>query len=254
MPTKNQTPAAPALSPARQSLKDARESLERVRAIEEKARGVKNAAAAAVEDARNSLAQYAGVDEDLVQSRLAVLKGETSAKSADDLREAQRLRFLAHEELNTSSQTLQLAEKEHEALLGNVERERKEVESRATQVLLERVAEVIALFEEANIRRETLRMTLRGLLLTPGWEALSEPQRSSIIENAASRLGLPYGYPADWQNIQRTVGAALSNHFNPEPSVGIPRAMAFWKRFADAVLADPAAEPAPLPSAEELWG
>jgi hypothetical protein len=51
------------------------------------------------------------------------------------------------------------------------------------------------------------------------------------------------------------VGAALSrNYAQPDPGPGMTRAMEFWAQFAASLLADPAAEQAPLPSADSLFG
>ena len=70
-----------------------------------------------------------------------------------------------------------------------------------------------------------------------------------------SHAGLPFGDALDWRNLQNKVGAELAHRYEqPDPGPGIARARTYWANFASAILADPGACSAPLPSAAELFG
>ena len=242
-------------TPARQLLKEALEGKQRAIALEDKAQKVVQAASAAVEQARAEASSFAEVDEDAIKSRLAALKGEQGVKSPEQIREARRKRLLAQEELQGAEEVLQAAERELGEARGNVARAQKMCASHATSVLSELATDAIAAWQKLNEEREALRTILSALVMAEvPLEILSPQQRSSIMQGAVSKAGLPYGDVLDWQHLQEKAGAALAHRYEqPDPGPGIARARTYWAKFADAILADPAAEPAPLPSAAELW-
>lgn len=248
---------APVNSFAREMLKQTLEAQERARVIEENAAAVAQAAMVAVEQARTDASRFADLDEDAVKSRLAVLKGEAGAKTPEEIRELQRQRVIANEELRAAEATLQVAQRELDDRRGNVERNRKLAASHATSILSECATDVIAAWERANEERERLRLVLQGLMPVIGvpLEIMPAEQQANIIRDSVTAAGLPYGDLVDWQHVQKKVGGALARRYAPmDAGPGIARARSYWKQYADAVLADPAAEPAPLPSGVELWG
>lgn len=247
------SPSLATLSPARQALKDAIESVQRVEGLELFAADFERTAASDVQKAHSDVAQFNGIEEDLVANRVATLKGETPAKSVEELKDAQRRRGLAHEELSVAGQAHRVARESLDATRETLVRERKVVESRAIGVLSERVAEVVAMFQQVSAQQITLRTILRGLLLTPGWEMVSEPSRTNIIQNTVAQCGLPLGQVGDWQKLMGQLALGMNVQFNPDPATGISRATAYWKSVADAAIADPAADPEPLPSVDDLW-
>ncbi len=254
---KNQTNAVPAISLARQALKEALEARQRARVIEEQAGKIVEAARAAVELARGEASNFEGLDEDAVKARMAALKGEPGAKSMEEIRAARRNRAIAQEELDAAEQTLQAAQCELDGACGNVARAQKMAASHATSVLSELATDAIATWERANEERERLRTILLGLMPVIGapLDMLPESQRSNLIRDSVTTAGLPYGDLPDWMHIQRKLGEALARQYeHREPGPGIAKARGYWKQFADAVLADPNAEPAPLPSSADLWG
>lgn len=251
MATKTQTP----LSPARAQLKQTLEAQQRARAIVDKSQKVADAAAMAVEQARAEAAKYDEAHEDVVKSRLAVLKGEEPAKSADEIREARRARLLAKEELLASDQVLEAATRELAEAHGNITRSEKVAASHATAVLSESASDVILAWDQVNQERERLRVILDSLVVARvALDALKPEQQFQIIHSAVSAAGLPFGDMQDWRHIQDRVGAALSrNYAQPDPGPGIARARGYWSEFASALLADPAVEQPQLPTADVLF-
>jgi hypothetical protein len=248
--------AAPALSQARQMLKQTLEAKQRAVDLADKAQAVVDAAHAAVELARSESAKRDETGADVIKERLDALKGERPAKSAEEIRAAQRERIIAKEELLTSDLTLQAAQQEWQQAHGNVARVQKNAASHATAVISECVTDAIAEWDRVNQERERLRTILRSLIMTPGvaLDMLKPEQQHQIIQSAVSAAGLPFGDMQDWRYLQDKVGIELSRNFQqPDPGPGIARARAYWATFADSLLQDPAAEQAPLPGAAELF-
>jgi hypothetical protein len=76
-----------------------------------------------------------------------------------------------------------------------------------------------------------------------------------FLHDAAFNARLPYGDAQDWKLLQQKVGNALSRNFaQPDQGPSISKSRAYWATFADSLLTDPAAEQAPLPSADALFG
>jgi hypothetical protein len=255
MAAKTQTSTAPVLSPARLQLQQILEAQQRAGVLVDKAQKVVEAASAAVDKAWEDSAKYEKQAEDAVASRLAILKGEPG-KSAAQLREASRNRLLAKEELMAADETLRAAERELQESHDNVARAQKACNSHATAVISECATDVIAEWDRLSLERERLRTILRAFILVDGHlDALPAQQQASILESAAVKAGLPWGDYRDYKHLQNKVGAALSrNYAQPDPGPGMTRAMEFWAQFAASLLADPAAEQAPLPSADSLFG
>lgn len=264
MPSKTETAIAPTtessvpvLSPARQSLKEAIESLHRVEVLEMKAADVERAAEDAVQKAHADVAQFNGVDQDLVACRVAALKGETPAKSLEEVKDAQRRQGLAKEELHIATQAHQVAQESLRALRESVQRERREIESRNVGVLSERASEVVAALEKANEEVDRLRALLRGVMPAYGLplEIMQAQQRENVIRNFVTCAGLPMGHLADWLEVQKRVGDALSRRNEAsEAGPALDNSRAYWRHFSEAVLADPTADAAPLPSSQDLRG
>jgi hypothetical protein len=251
MATKIQTP----LSPARQMLRDTLEAQRRARVLADKAQLVVDAANAAVERATEDSAKHEQMGTDAIRERLALLKGDLSAKTPEEIREAQRGRLLAKEELQAADQTLQAAKQEMEEFHGNVTRAERVANSHATAVISECVTDVIAEWEKVNAERERLRVILISLIVANvHLDALPRAQQTNIISSAVVNARLPYGDAQDWKHLQNKVGAALSKNFaQPDPGPSIAKARAYWATFADAILDDHAAEQAPLPSSNDLF-
>lgn len=250
--------AAKTLSPARQSLKDTLEAKQRAIALAGKAEKVYDAARAAAEEALGEAGKYVGVDEDAVKERLAFLKGESGAKSQEEIREARRARIVANEEANAAKLVLQAAQRELEEARGNVDRAQLIANSHATRILSEITTTVIAAWDNVNLEREKLRTVLKTFVMSNvALETLKPEQRSQIFEGACKAAGLPFGDYRDWEALQNKAGAALSHNYAPQdPGPSIARARAYWASVANAVLENPAAEldRFPLPSAEKLFG
>jgi hypothetical protein len=102
-----------------------------------------------------------------------------------------------------------------------------------------------------------LRIVLNSLIMTPGvaLDMYKPEQQHQIIRDAVSQAGLPMGDAADWRRLQDKAGGALSRNYAPaDAGPSIARARAYFAKFSDALLADPAAEQPPLPGAAELFG
>ena len=268
MATKTQTPA-PALSPARVLLQQAIEAQGRAKVLEDKAQKVVEAASAALEEARAEAVKYDEAHEDLVQSRLAELKGESPAKSAQEIRESRRARLIAKEELQASDEVLSVAKQELEQAEGNIARTAKVAASHATACLGEAATSVIEQWNTVNQERERLRVILDSLVVArvaldthhviqgtsqiiPS--TLKAEQQHQVLHDAVVGSKLPWGDYQDWKHLQNKINAALSHDYSQrDPGPGISRGRAFWASFADALLQDPAAEQAPLPSADTLF-
>ena len=252
MATKTQT--APALSPARTQLKEALEAKKRAVALVDKADAVVDAANVAVEQARAEAVRHHEAAEDVVKSRLAVLKGEPG-KSPDEIREARRAHLLAKEELTASDETLRAAQRELEDSRGNVARSEKVCASHATAAISESASDVISLWDKVNTERERLRVILKCLIMAEGaLDTLPQQQQAEILQAAVVGARLPFGDPQDWKHLLNKVGGALSRNYAPtDPGPSIARARAYWAQFADALLADAGAEQAPLPNADSLF-
>ncbi len=237
------------LSLARQSLEQALEAHARARRIEEQAMVVMQAATAAIEQARAEVADFADLDEDLARSRLAALKGDPNAKKPDEIREARRKRLIAREELEAAEQTLQAAQAELGQAHENTEHARKVCASNATSVISESASVLIQDWHRVNLERENLRMTLRSLVVAGvPLDYYRGSERSRIIQDFVSAAGLPFGYSLDWDHLQRKIGEVLTfNYESQDPAQEINRARAYWKQFADAIMANPQAELPPLP-------
>jgi hypothetical protein len=141
---RNQTTTTLDLSPARQSLRQAIEAQARARVLVDKAQAVVDAANAAVEAARAEAVKHDEIGADAIQARLAALKGDPSAKSPAQLREASRNRLIAKEELMAADETLRAAQKELAEYHDNIVRGQKVSNGHATSVLSESVTDVIA--------------------------------------------------------------------------------------------------------------
>lgn len=253
MPTKIQAVTTPALSPARQFLKETLEAQQRALVIEEKAKTVVEAAKADVELARAEAASFSDLDEDVVKSRLAALKGEPGAKTPDEIRDARRNRIVAKEDLHAADETLQVAERELADAHENVERVGRLCASHATGILSECATTLIAQWEDVSRKREALSTVLRALMPAPIAEALAMPARENIVQMNVLNAGFPYGDMDDWLKLQRKIGEALARTHGPrDPGPGLARARSYWKQFADSILADPASELGALPDVEEL--
>jgi hypothetical protein len=255
MAAKTQTTTAPALSPARLQLQQILEAQQRAGVLVDKAQKVVEAASAAVEEARKESAKHDEIATDAVASRLAILKGEQPAKSPEQLREANRNRIIAKEELLTGDLTLQAAQKELAESHDNVARTAKMAASHATSVLGECVTDTIALWDSVNQERERLRVILDSLVMARvALDMLKPEQQQLIIKSAVVAAGLPYGDAQDWRHLQDKAGSALSrNYAQPDPGPGISRARDFWARYSAALLTNPAAELPALPGASELF-
>jgi hypothetical protein len=253
MATKTQTP--PVLSAGRQMLKGALEAQGRARALADKAAKVVQYATLAVEQARSEAAKRDEVAEDAVKSRLAILKGERPAKSAEEIRAAQRDRIIAKEELLTSDLTLQAAQQELEEAHGNIARGHRVSATHVIAVLSESAADVVALWGAASLELERLRVLLRAFILVDGHlDAMPLQQQANLIQSAAAQAGLPFGDAVDLKHLQNKIGGALSQNYAPsDPGPGIARARAYWASFADALQADPTAEQPQLPTADTLF-
>jgi len=243
------------LSTARQSLKEALSAEQRAREIEANADKIVRAASAALDEARAVAAQFVGLDEQVVKSRLAALKGESGAKSQEELREAQRRRIIAHEEVSAAESTLAIAQSELAEAGGNIARICKVRDSWAVAVISERVGDVIAALQRVEEQRDALRAILSSLSIGDlPWQQVIEPQRSMAIQSSVSAWGLPFGTSEDWLRLHEKISAALTRTSErKDPASGVARSRAYWKQLADAVLADPSAEPASLPTSEDLW-
>lgn len=251
------TPAVePVLSPARQLLKDVIEAQQRALSLVDKAQKVFNAAAAALEKARAEVDKYEELEGDAVKARLATLKGEPGAKSEEQIRASRRDRLIAKEELLSAELTLQAAQQELTEAHGNFTRGEKVRASHSTSLISEQATEVIALWEQVNEEREKLKTLLSALVMvTVPLQTLSPQKRSDLFQQACMAAGLPFGDVLDWQHLQEKAGMALTRNFaQKDPGPAIARARAYWAQAANLVSTDPAAEPAPLPSAAELFG
>lgn len=255
MAKSNQASAVPELSPARQMLKQSLEALQRSLDVERKAGEVVEAASAEVERARAEVSSFAELEEDIVKSRLAALKGQEGTKSPEQIREDRRKRMIAREELHAADETLQVARRELEESRGNVARCQKLCASHATSVISERLRGVVELLAKVSLERERLRTILKAMILPQGeMGLLLEDQRMRVVRETVTAVGLPCGDPTDWLRIRNTLMEDLTIRYEPQdPGPGLARAVEYWKSFADSILADPAAEQLPLPSVEKLW-
>jgi hypothetical protein len=248
------TPAPPVLSPARKLLQEVLEAQGRAKALADKAAEVVDAANAALGEARAEVAKYNEANEDVVLSKLAALKGDPSAKSPEQLREARRSRHIAKEEVLEADQVLHAAQQELEEAQGNIARGHKVSASHATAVLSESASDVILAWDQVNQERERLRVILSALIMAPVHDGMPLQQQVNMIQGAVENARLPFGDAQDWKHLQNKVGAALSrNYAQPDPGPGIARGRAYWAQFADAILADPASAQAPLPGADVLF-
>lgn len=235
------------LSPARQELREALAGIETARSAFEKAEKVAIDAASELEQCRTGLSVFDDLDEQMAKARLNALKG-ADPKVIDEMREAQRQRVLAKEDLTAAEKTLQLAQGEaanaKDALTG-AEKARDRL---VALIFSERVDEVIALIEELNSRREGLRSILKGLqMLVPGWEALQPTQLAQLMGAALSNAGLPSAAPEEWIGLELKILGALADKGNFPGTVGdLAKRKAEWKEFAEQILVDPAAEADPL--------
>jgi hypothetical protein len=256
----NLTPPPGELSLARQSLRLSLEAKERARVLAKEAEDVVQAATAAVDEARAEAAKFADLDSEVVKSRLAFLKREPGVKSQEEIRASLNARIIANEELKAAEETLQVAQSELADANGNIARSEKVCASHAISVLSEVASIVSAKLTTVNVERERLRMILQGLMLVTGSENLPESTRANLIMSSASHAGMPVGDFRDWQHLLWKIGEALEvsswrKSLPPlDQATGIASARAYWKQVADAVIADPAADPAPLPSVKDLWG
>jgi hypothetical protein len=247
----------PALSPARQMLKQALEAQQRATALADKAQKVVEAAATALELARSESAKRDEANEDVIKSRLAELKGERPAKSAEEIRAAQRDRNIAKEELMTSDLTLQAAQRELEEARGNIARGHKVCNSHAISVIRESVNDVIAEWDKVNAERERLMVILDSLVVTRAPLGLLKPeQQHQVLHDAVVGAKLPWGDDMqDWWRLMDHCGAALAHNYRQaDAGPGVFRAREYWATFSDALLQNPATEQAPLPGADVLFG
>jgi chromosome segregation ATPase len=242
------------LSQARASLKQTLDAQQRAKAIADQAQQVVDAAAAALENAREEAARFDAEDADSVKNRLAALKGQP-AKSQEQIREHLRARILAKEEVAVSSETLTAARLELAEAADNVARVQKVSASAVTSVLSESVTDVIAKWEKVNAERERLRTVLRALILAEiALDTMPAQQQANVLSDAAAKANLPYGDAVDWRNLQNRVGAALNRSFGQQdPGPSLAKARAFWARYSDSLLVDPSADLPALPSAAELF-
>jgi hypothetical protein len=249
------TQVPPVLSPAREQLKQVLSAKQRAVALADKASKVVDAAATAVELARAESVKYDEIGADAIQARLDILKGG-KGKSPEEIREAQRNRLIAKEELLTSDLTLQAAKQELELAHGNISRAQRVCNSHATAVISECVTDTIAEFDKVSQELQRLRVILNSLIMTPGvaLDIYKPEQQHQIIRDAVSQAGLPMGDAADWRHLQNKVGGALSHNYQqPDPGPGIARARKYWAEFSNALLADPSFEQPQLPGAAELF-
>ena len=242
------------LSRARISLSETLAAQKRAKAIVDNAQRVVDAASAALEHARAELARFDESHEDVVKSRLAALKGER-AKTPDEIREARRARLLAQEEVLEGELVLAAAKAELAEARGYIAASEKTTASAVTSVIGESVTDIVAQWDRINGERERVRTVLQALILAAvPLDTMSANDQNRILSDAASKARLPYGDVHDWKSLQNRVGLSLNHNFaQADPGPSIAKARAFWARYADSLLNDPAAELPTLPGSSELF-
>jgi hypothetical protein len=246
------------LSPERQALREKLDAVPAAREAVTHAHAVADAAAKALDEARHNLAQFSSIDQEIPQQRLEVLKGG-DPRRLEELKEMQRRRILAREELAGSESTQALAASELVNAQDKLKAAETECAAAAVSVMSEHVAAVIAELRDIDQRRERLRMTLMGVGLprvdAAAWARLTPDQIRNIVVIAVTKAGLPAASAEQWQAVHREIADALMKTESAQPrkpdDAMIAETAEGWKAFSDALSTDPAAEVGPsiLPNA-----
>ncbi|HEX4065103.1 MAG TPA: hypothetical protein VHZ09_03690 [Acidobacteriaceae bacterium] len=232
---------------SRQALREALAIVEELKAASLEAEKVSANALAAVEQASAALFVFDDLDSQIAKANLRVLKGADPA-IMDKAREAQRQRLLAREELAVAEATLELAKSEAGKAAEVLAIAERSKDALVIGVLEEQAGKVIAELDSINAKRRSLQTLLKGLLLGSqgyGWDLLPRASKASFLQNNAAKAGLPFSGLDDWEPLHRRISSAL---MYPVGESNLDPAREWWKRFADAVAENPAAEADPLPA------
>jgi len=250
------------LTPARQELKNALGELQTARSAVEQSGGTLQRAQDACSNAAAVVQSFGDLEHRVVQWRVSALKqGIDSAVLPRDLSE-QQLELLhsrkGHEQAVLAHRQVQ---EEHEAAQKTLLDAQARYESALVGVLAEHVDNVLKHLAEAAQLREHMRILLRGVGIPTfeptHWVRLSPEQRRTQLLNTLQDAGLPFGSPENWEAIREAVAKALvvdlaPNLFDGEKKAADARARDYWKNFTSSLMADPDAEPGPLPNWDAL--
>jgi hypothetical protein len=202
-----------------------------------------------------ALQPFESLDARMAACRVQALKAGEWQGYPTELRSEALRKIHATEEARHAQLASHQLNAELEDARDNLAIAERELDEAAASVFTEQVAEVVAKLDEVNREREYLRRLLRGAGVPfggPGFERLAPVQRENVMADIVRGAKFPAGTLQDWREVNALATTALMQLRLPDSDEADAVARAYWRRFAEAILCDPDADPGPLPDRDSI--
>jgi hypothetical protein len=248
-------------SESRQRLADTNAAVEKQRENVAQAEQVVVRAKDAVTNANRRLADFGDLDSRILRHRVTALKrGEDSSVLPGELRDQQRERLIAQEEISHAEAILAEVTAELETERQQLESAQRNQSAAAVGIFEEQIQKLLDQHLEAKRVVEQFRILLTSTGVPPfvptHWAHLSPEQRNLQLHAMLRDAGLPFGSPEDWIQIHGKLMRGLSREVDPNnrhSAEAYEKSTEYWRNFSSALLKDPDADPGLPPVSNELW-